>query len=89
MNKRIRKKQLRRALKGLLALTKDFETVRELATRKAIREVVDAYGKSPKEYLAALRRYMEFTSVIALCNTPSEFLTKCGYYSHLHQPPHS
>ena len=48
MNKRIRKKQLKRALNGLLAAYDEYEAARERVFRKALQDVADAYG-GPKE----------------------------------------
>lgn len=65
MNKRIRKKHRKKALQGLLALCDDYETVRKIIFRKALRELLDAYGKSPEEFSAAFQSYMRAAWLLA------------------------
>lgn len=42
MNKRIRKKHLKRTLNGLLAAYDEYEAARERVFRKALQDVADA-----------------------------------------------
>ncbi len=87
MNKRIRKKQLKRTLNGLLAAYEGmlaahdareaaYEAAQERAFRKALQDVTDAYGGPEETFYAALRRYMEIASVMAFSGPPPKFLTE-------------
>ena len=70
MNKRIRKKHLKRTLNGLLAAYDEYEAARERAFRKAVQTVADAYGTSRETFPAAFRCYMEIASIMALLTDP-------------------
>ncbi len=65
MNKRIRKKQLKRAVRGLIAACEEYEAARDRIFLKAQQELLDARGKSHEESVAALRRYLEVASYLA------------------------
>ena len=54
MNKRIRKKQLRRALIGLLAAYDEYEVARERAFHKAMQAVTDTC-ENPRDVLPTWR----------------------------------
>lgn len=70
MNKRIRKKHLKRTLNGLLAAYDEYEAARERAFHKTLRNVADACGQSRDERLTLFRRYMEIASVMASSGPP-------------------
>ena len=76
MNKRIRKKHLKRALIGLLAAYDEYEAAQERVFRKALQDVVDAYGGSKETFYAAFLRYMEIVSIMASSGLPPKFLTE-------------
>lgn len=76
MNKRIRKKHLKRTLNGLLIACDEYEAVRERVFRKALQDVSDAYGGSKEAFYAAFRRYMEIAFVMASSGPPPSFLTE-------------
>ena len=76
MNKRIRKKHLKRTLNGLLTAYDEYEAARERVFRKALQNVSDAYGGSKEAFYAAFRRYMEIASVMASSGPPLRFLTE-------------
>ena len=76
MNKRIRKKQLKRTLCELIAAYDEYEAARERIFRKALQDVTDACGKSHEEFIAALRRYMEIASLITANGPPPRFLAE-------------
>lgn len=66
MNKRIRKKQLKRALVGLLDACDAYEAMWERIFREAKHDLVDAYAGPKEAFYAAFRRYMEVTSAITM-----------------------
>jgi len=70
MNKRIRKKQLKGAVRGLIAACDEYMAVRERIYRKTMQDVLDAYGKSNEEFSAVLRRFMEIASIMASSGLP-------------------
>lgn len=72
MNKRIRKKQLKRTLGGLLAAYDEYEAARERAFHKALQTVRDTC-KNPREAFSA---YMEIASIMAATGPLPRFLTK-------------
>ena len=76
MNKRIRKKHLKRTLNGLLSAYDEYEAARERAFRKAVQAVADAYGTSRETFPAAFRCYMEIASIMASSGPPPRFLTE-------------
>lgn len=76
MNKRIRKKHLKRTLNGLLTAYDEYEAARERVFRKALQDVSDAYGGSKEAFYAAFRRYMEIAFVMASSGPPPSFLTE-------------
>jgi len=76
MNKRIRKKQFKRALRGLLAVYDEYEAARERVFRETLQDVTDACGKSHEEFLAAFRCYLDVASLLAFSGPPPRFLTK-------------
>ena len=76
MNKRIRKKHLKRALNGLLAAYDEYEAARERVFRKALQGVIDARGKSHEEYVEAIRCFMEVISILARRGPPLRSLTE-------------
>lgn len=76
MNKRIRKKHLKRTLNGLLTACDKCEAARERVFRKALQDVSDAYGGSKEAFHAAFRRYMEIASVMASSGPPPRFLAE-------------
>ena len=76
MNKRIRKKHLKRTLNGLLTAYDEYEAARERVFRKALQDVSDTYGGSQESFHAAFRRYMEIASVMASSGPPPSFLTE-------------
>ena len=73
MNKRIRKKQLKRTLCELVTAYDEYEAARERVFRKAMQDLVDVYGKSHETLAAALRCYMEIASILALNGPPPKF----------------
>ena len=82
MNKRIRKKQLKRALRELVAISKEREAERERVFRKAMQGVLDAYGKSNAEFAAAFQCYLEIAYRLMASGPLPSFLEK-------YQPPRS
>jgi len=67
MNKRIRKKRIKRTLCGLLAAYDEYEAARERIWQKALRNVADACG----EYREAMfRGYMEAACLMASSGPP-------------------
>lgn len=76
MNKRIRKKHLKRTLNGLLTAYDEYEAARERVFRKALQNVSDAYGGSKEAFYGAFRRYMKIASVMASSGPPPRFLTE-------------
>lgn len=70
MNKRIRKKHLKRALNRLLAAYDEYEAARERAFHKALRNVADTCGPSRDGRLTAFRCYMEIASVMVSSGPP-------------------
>ena len=72
MNKRIRKKQFRRALIGLLAAYDEYEVARERAFHKALQAVTDTC-ENPRDVFSA---YMEIASLMASSGPPPRFLTE-------------
>ena len=76
MNKRIRKKQLKRRMRELLAAYDEYEAAREGVFREAMQDVIDSYGKSHEAFSAALRRYMGIVSILALSGPLPSFLTE-------------
>ena len=76
MNKRIREKQIKRALIGLLAAYDEYEAARERVFRKALQDVADAYGGPKETFYAAFRRYMEIASMMASSGPPPKFLAE-------------
>ena len=83
MNKRIRKKQLKRALiglAGLVAAYEEYEAARERVCEraycKALQDLIDAQGKSHEESMAALRCYLGVVSLIAFSGPPPRFLAE-------------
>ncbi len=76
MNKRIRKKHLKRTMNGLLAAYDEYEAARERVFRKALQDVADAYGGSKETFYAAFLRYMEIVSIMASSGLPPKFLTE-------------
>ncbi len=79
MNKRIRKKQLKRTLRNMLAAYNEYETARERAFRRAVQRVVNAYGKSPEAPSAAFRCCMEMAALMASSGPPPKLLTEYGH----------
>lgn len=83
MNKRIRKKQLKRTLNGLLAAYEGMlaahdvrEAAQERIFHKTIQNMEDAREKSHEEYVAAVRCFMEAISTMAFSGPPPKFLTE-------------
>lgn len=76
MNKRIRKKHLKRTLSGLLAAYDEYEAARERVFRKALQDVADAYGGSKETFYAAFLRHMEIVSIMVSSGLPPKFLTE-------------
>ncbi len=66
MNKRIRKKQLKRALIGLLDACDAYEAMWERMFREAKQDLVDAYAGPKETFHAAFRRYTEVTRAIMM-----------------------
>lgn len=76
MNKRIRKKQLKRTLRGLLAAYDEYEAERERVFRKAMQGVLDAHGKSNEEFAAAFRCYLDVAHRLLSSGPPPRFLAE-------------
>ena len=76
MNKRIRKKHLKRALIGLLAAYDEYEAAQERVFRKTLQDVTDAYGGSKETFYAAFRCYMEIASIMASSGTLPRLLAE-------------
>ena len=72
MNKRIRKKHLKRTLSGLLAAYDEYEAARVCAFRKALQVVTDTC-ENPRDVFSA---YMEIASLMASSGPPPRFLTE-------------
>jgi len=68
MNKRIRKKRLKRALCGMCASYDEYEAARERVWQKALRNVSAACGESRE---AMYRGYMEVACLMASSGPPS------------------
>ena len=67
-------KQLERTLRRLVAVCKHYEAARERVCRKALEDVVNAYGQSPEASKAALRRYMSVVSLVTFSGPPPRFI---------------
>lgn len=76
MNKRIRKKHLKRTLNGLLAAYDEYEAARERVFRKALQDVADAYVGPKETFYAAFRRYMWIASMMASSGPPPKYLAE-------------
>lgn len=76
MNKRIRKKRLKRTLCELLAAYDEYEAARERVFRKALQDLIDSHGKPREESIAALRRYMEVISILSRTGPLPRLLTE-------------
>lgn len=74
MNKRIRKKHLKRTVRELVAAYNEYEARREHIYRKAHQNLMDAMGKSHEEFIAALRQFIEITSLMARTGPPPRSL---------------
>ncbi|MDE7260726.1 MAG: hypothetical protein K2N78_01495 [Oscillospiraceae bacterium] len=74
MNKRIRKNHSKKAVCELLAFCGNQEIMRDLILRKALADVVDAYGRSPEEFSAAFRRYMRAVWLLSPDSPPPRSL---------------
>ena len=61
MNKRIRKKQIRKALRDLIAAYDKFEAARKRAFRKALQDVADAHLEPCEE----IQCYLKIASFLA------------------------
>ena len=53
-----------------------YEAARERVCRKALEDVVNAYGQSPEASKAALRRYMSVVSRVTSSGPPPRFITE-------------
>lgn len=69
MNKRIRKKQLKRALNGLLAAYDEYKAARERAFRNALQIVTDTC-ENPRDVFSAC---MEIAAFMASSGPPPGF----------------
>ena len=69
-------RQFERTLRKLVAVCKHYEAARERVCRKALEDVVDAYGQSPEASKAALRGYMEVVSLVTSSGPPPRFITE-------------
>ena len=87
MNRRVRKKQLRRALFKFIDACDKYEEARERIYHKAVQDFMDAQGKSREISNAALRRYIEVMSLLAYSGPPPRSLTE--KYNSVHPFPHS
>ena len=85
MNRRIRKKQLRRAMLEFADACDKYEAARERIYHKAVQDFMDAQGKSREISNAALRRYMEVVSLLASSGPPPRSLTE--RYGSVHPTP--
>ena len=74
MNKRIRKKQLKRVLCELAVVCDKYEAARERILNEAVQGLLDARGQSREIECAALRHCIEAASFLALSGPPSRFL---------------
>ena len=72
MNKRIRKKHLRRTLCKFLAAYDEYEAARERAFRKALQIVEDAH-LGPREEIQC---YMKIVSIMASSGPMPRFLSE-------------
>ncbi|MDE7245337.1 MAG: hypothetical protein K2O18_15380 [Oscillospiraceae bacterium] len=70
MNKRIRKKHLKRAVCELVAAYEEYETARERVFLEAVQKVADTYGMSK----TAFRCYLEIAWIMTLSGPPPKFL---------------
>ena len=86
-SRRVRKKQLRRALFKFIDACDKYEAARERIYRKAVEDFMDAQGKSREISNAALRRYMEVVSFLAYSGPPPKSLRE--KYNSVHPSPHS
>ena len=87
MNRRIRKKQLRRAMLEFADACDKYEAARERIYHKAVQDFMNAQGKSREISNAALRRYMEVLSFLAHSGPPPKSLIE--KYNSIHSSPHS
>lgn len=81
MNKRIRKKQFKRTLRGLVAAYNEYEAARERIFRKAIQDLADEYAKyvgSRETVHIWFRHCMETASLMASSGPLSRFLQNEG-----------
>ena len=79
MNKRIRKKRIKRAVRELVAAYQEYETARERVFLKAAQKVADTYGTSK----TAIRCYLEIAWMMALSGPPPKSLTDGNGQSNL------
>ena len=86
-SRRVRKKQLRRAMIKFIDACDKYEAARERIYHKAVQDFMDAQGKSREISNAALRRYMEVVSLLAYSGPPPKSLTE--KYNSVHPSPHS
>ena len=74
MNKRIRKKYLKRTLNELLAVYDEYDARQERIFNRALQDVVDAYGRSKEEFTAAWQHFSEIYFAMASSGPPLRFL---------------
>ena len=79
MNKRIRKKQLKRTLRELVAAYDEYEAARERNFRKAIKDLADEYAeyvRSRETFHIWFRHCMEVASLMSFSDPPPRFLSE-------------
>ena len=79
MNKRIRKKQLKRTLRELVAAYDEYKAARERIFRKAIKDLADEYAeyvRSRETFHIWFRPCMEVASLMSFSDPPPRFLSE-------------
>ncbi len=70
MNKRIRKKQIKRTINGLLAAYGELLAAREQVFRRALQKVDACHEESDEARCTTFRRYMEVAAIMASSGPP-------------------
>jgi len=73
MNKRIRKKQLRRTLCNMVAAYREMEESRKRLLHLAEQELLNAYGKPDPAFPQALKQYLQVVALIPIGELPAYF----------------
>ncbi len=73
MNKRMRKKQLRRTLCNMVAAYQEMEESRKRLLHLAEQELLNAYGKPDPAFPQALKQYLQVVTLIPIGELPAYF----------------